>query len=100
MRMMSRMIVASQVVNRTVRNRVAQNDGEMALDRRQHETCRDQCAQAEHHKHPRCSPVPSTVTQWGCSAQVYQVVVLALQTLIIKDSIALCESRHRTAGRA
>ena len=68
MRMVSRVFVATGVVSRTVRSRIAQDDRKMAFDWRQHETCGDQCAQAKHRKHPRCSPVPGTVTQWECSA--------------------------------
>jgi hypothetical protein len=62
--MLSRMIMAAMVVQGSCRVGIAQDDVKSPIDRRQHEACRNQGAQAEHCEHERCSPVAgSTVLQ-------------------------------------
>jgi hypothetical protein len=55
--MMLRMIMAAVVVHGTWRLRIAQNKIEPTLDRRQHETCGNERAQAQHRENEWRGPV-------------------------------------------
>jgi hypothetical protein len=59
-RMMPRVLMAAMVVGCSARRiRVAQHDSESPIDRREHEPCWNERAQAEHRENERCRPVAS-----------------------------------------
>jgi hypothetical protein len=55
--MVTRMIVAARVMRGTRSIGIAQDDGELAVDRRQHEPRRNERAKAEHREHEGRSPM-------------------------------------------
>jgi hypothetical protein len=61
--MVTRMIVVARVMRGTRRIGIAQDDGELAVDRRQHEAGGNERAQAEHRQHQGRKPARCTLAQ-------------------------------------
>jgi hypothetical protein len=65
--MMLRIVVAVMMMKRRLSARIAQNQVQPPIRRRQHEARRDECSQAKHQQHVRRCPTDHAAAASGCT---------------------------------